>query len=314
MTEGYSSLTPESTLLFLLRTLFETASEYAVYIPEAGDVMILTKGQLVSMVERNCADSMIKTLPQLAERSIFKPLKPEEIEYPHEIRALYVRNTGSFVSTLDTALYPDEIQFPEWWNAPVPFALCSRGILKLNDNAVQKFGTGLEKLNANELPERNEFMVRVEGAEKDRLMAFKKLRPGIFLIDDCTDALNDAQDMTWWAAVGQAWIAEIESQGGKWQKTDEPPEDKKVFRACEWQGQLQGYLIIEMPPRKKIKRKKPEEVQQPDKINENENESKELKTETNRIHEDIVGSIGPQAMALLAAGQTREENIYDESI
>ena len=312
MAEGFTSLTPESSLLFFLRTLFETASEYAVYIPEAGDVIILSKGQLVSMVERNCADSMIKTLPQLAERNVFKPISPEEIEYPGETRALYVRNTGSFVSNLETALYPDEIQFPEWWNAPVPFALCSRGVLKLNETSIKMFGTGLEKLNGNELPDRDEFIVRVEGVEEARFMAFKKLRPGIFSIDDCTDDLNDAQDITWWAAVGQAWVKEIESMGGKWQRLEDPPEGKKTFRACEWNGQLQGYLNIEMPPRKKSIQKKKAE---PEKISEPQKEiSKEEEEIIERKSDDIVGSIGPQAMALLAAGQTREENLFNEQI
>ena len=308
MAEGVTSLTPESTLLYFLRTLFETDCEYAVYIPEAGDVIILSKGQLVSMVERNCADSMIKTLPQLSERNIFRPINPEEIEYPNEIRALYVRNTGSFVNNLETALYPDEIHFPEWWNAPVPFAMCSRGILKLNETAVKMFGTGLEKLNANELPERDEFIVKVDGVNEARLMAFKKLRSGIFTIDDCTDDLNDAQDMTWWAAVGRTWVKEIETQGGKWQRLETPPEGKKTFRACEWQGEIQGYLNIEMPKRKKTQTPKPAKIE-----TQNFEPEQEIKTEP-EIKEDIVGSIGPQAMALLAAGQTREENLYDGQI
>ena len=305
-----SSLTPDSTLLYFLRTLFGSAAEYAVYIPDSGDVIVLNKGQLVFLVERGCADAMIKTLPQLASRNIIHPINPEEIEYPEEIRALYVETTGSFISSLEIALYPDEPQYPEWWNAPVPFALSSRGVLRLNDTAVKMFGNGLERMNAKELPERDEFIVRLDGLNGTRFIAFKKLKPGIFAIDDCTDDLNDAQDITWWAAVGQTWVKEIESQGGKWERLNNPPEGKsKSFRACEWQGQIQGYLNINMPKRKKTAPKKIEspepepEIKLEPEIKHEDIQPEEVMT---RRPDDVVSSIGPQAMALLAAGQSRE--------
>ena len=303
-----SSLTPDSTLLYFLRTLFGSAAEYAVYIPDSGDVIVLTKGQLVFLVERGCADAMIKTLPQLASRNIIHPVKPDELEYPEDIRALYVETTGSFISSLEIALYPDEPQYPEWWNAPVPFALSSRGVLRLNDTAVSMFGNGLERMNAKELPERDEFIVRLDGLNGTRFIAFRKLKPGIFTIDDCTEDLNDAQDITWWAAVGQAWVREIESQGGKWERLNNPPEGKrKSFRACEWNGQLQGYLNIDMPRRKKTAPVKIE-VKQKETEQELESHNENIQPEEvmTRRPDDVVSSIGPQAMALLAAGQSRE--------
>lgn len=307
-----SSLTPESTLLYFLRTLFGSTAEYAVYIPDSGDVIVLTKGQLVFLVERGCADAMIKTLPQLVMRNIIRPVNPEELEYPEEIRALYVETTGAFISSLEIALYPDEPQYPEWWNAPVPFALSSRGVLRLNDTAVSMFGNGLERMNAKELPERDEFIVRLDGLNGTRFIAFRKLKPGIFTIDDCTDDLNDAQDITWWAAVGQAWVREIESAGGKWERLDNPPEGKsKSFRACEWNGQLQGYLNIDMPRKKKASPKKIEskiesKKQEPELKPETKHEEIQPEEVMTRRPDDVVSSIGPQAMALLAAGQSRE--------
>ena len=306
-----TSLTPDSTLLFFLRTLFGTAAEYAVYIPDEGNAIVITKGQLVSMVERNCADAMIKRLPQLAERNIFKPLNVEKIESPENSLALYVKNTGSFINSLDFALNPDMPQFPEWWNAPVPFAMSSRGVLKLNDKAVSMFGTGLEQLNASELPDRDEFIVRLEGLNGTRFIAFKELRTGIFTIDDCTEDLTDAQDITWWAAVGQTWIKEIEARGGTWQRLNNPPEDKnsKTFRACEWNGEIQGYLNIEMP-KKKI-RNEDLGVRSSKKLKETEEDKKELPEEPSiKESDDVIDRIGPQAMALLAAGQTRDNAAF----
>ena len=316
-----TSLTPDSTLIYFLRTLFGTAAEFAVYIPDSGDAIVINKGQLVSMVERNCADAMIKRLPQLAERNIFQPLDVKKIDAPEDSIALYVKNTGSFVASLEFALTPDAPQFPEWWNAPVPFAMSSRGVLKLNDKAVNMFGTGLEQLNASELPDRDEFIVRLDGLNGTRFMAFKMLRPCIFSIDDCTEDLTDAQDITWWAAVGQTWIKEIEARGGTWQRLNNPPEDKdpKTFRACEWNGEIQGWLNIEMP-RKKVKSpqkiKEPENFQEDKKIQEKADEADEVKKDiqneepTVRKSDDIIGKIGPQTMALLAAGQTRDNATF----
>ena len=309
-----SSLTPDSTLAEFLRSVYETAVEYAVYIPEVGDAIILSKGQLISIVGRNCADAMIMRLPQLIERNIFNPLDPNGIDYPEENLALYVKNTGAFLNTLELALYPDEPQYPEWWNAPVPFAMASRGILRLNETAIKMFGVGLEQLNAQELPDRDEFIVKLEGLNGTRFIAFKKLKPGIFTIDDYTEDLTDAQDITWWAAVGRTWVKEIESKGGTWQRLDTPPEGKKTFRACEWNGQLQGYINIELPSRKKPAPKKVEPV----KISPPENIPEPVVPETVQdiippepqiqITDDVIDRIGPQAMALLAAGQTRDND------
>ena len=303
------SLTPDSTLLYFLRTLFGTAAEYAVYIPDSGEVITLTKGQLVFLVERGCADAMIKTLPQLSARNIVRPINPEEIEYPDEVSALYVETTGSFIGTLETALYPDEPQYPQWWDAPVPFAISSRGVLRLNDTAISMFGSGLEKLNASELPDRDEFIVRLEGTNGARFMAFRKLKPGIFTLDDCTEDLNDAQDITWWAAVGQTWVKEIEAKGGKWQRLSAPPEGrKKGYRTCEWQGQIQGYLDIQMPRRKSQPKpqESPQESQQQPQPEPQQEEPIQPEPLTMRQPDDVIGRIGPQAMALLAAGQSRE--------
>ena len=299
-----SSLTPESTLLFFLRTLFGAAAEYAVYMPDSGDIIVLTKGQLVSLVERGCGDAMIKTLPQLSARKIIRPVEVSAIDYNDQTRALYVETAGAFIGTLRTAVYPDEPQFPSWWDAPVPFAITSRGVLRLNNTAVKMFGSGLEKMNVSELPERDEFIVRLEALNGARFMAFRKLKPGIFTIDDCTDDLNDAQDITWWAAVGQAWVKEIEAKGGKWQRLSSVPEGrKKGYRACEWQGELQGYLAIKMPARKKNVQQVPKE---PPKIQ----ETNKPEASVIRKPDNVISNIGPQAMALLAAGQSREDESF----
>ena len=316
MKSDLDSLTPDSTLLVFLRAMFSTEAEYGVYIPETGDSVIIGKGQLISMIERNCADAMIKRLPQLAERNIFRPVGLSEIETEEleDSVALFVRNTGSFVKSLDFALTPDAPQFPEWWNAPVPFVMSSRGVLTLNDKAVSMFGTGLQKLNASELPDRDEFIVRLDGLNGTMFIAFRNLSPGIFTIDDCTEDLTDAQDITWWASVGRTWIKEIEARGGTWRRLQNPPEEnsksKKNFRKCEWNGEIQGWLNIEMPVKKaaaKIEPKiKKENNNKNKENNKNKNQNTNQESQKSSHEDDVIDRIGPQAMALLASGQPRE--------
>ncbi len=305
------NISRESTLLFLLRNLFESMTEYCVYVPDNGSPVILSKGQLVSLVERGCADSLIKTLPEIISRNIIIPTDIEEFETPEDIQALFIETGGAFVAKLSRALNPDEPQFPEWWEAPVAFAMSARGKLILNPEAIKLFGNGPEKLNANELPERDEFIVRIETPEQSRFLSFKKLQDGIFSLDDCTDDLLEAQDITWWAAAGQAWIKKLESEGIKWQRLNSIPDDvrdEKNYYACEWQGQFRGYIYVDdanmnlnseskiTKPNKKRKRRKRKK-----------NINLEQIPEQNKSS-DVIDNIGPQAMGLLTAGQERDNN------
>ena len=51
---------------------------------------------------------------------------------------MFIETGGAFVAKLSRALNPDEPQFPEWWEAPVAFAMSARGKLILNPEAIKK--------------------------------------------------------------------------------------------------------------------------------------------------------------------------------
>jgi len=99
----------------------------------------------------------------------------------------------------------------------------------------------------------------------------------------------------------------FEAKGGKWQRLSSLPKGKKRVRACEWNGQIQGYLYIQMPPRKKPEPQiqEPETESQPE-ISQPQEEPIQPEPLSMRQPDDVIGRIGPQAMALLAAGQSRE--------
>ena len=150
--------------------------------------------------------------------------------------------------------------------------------------------------------------MRLEGTNGARFIAFRKLKPGIYTIDDCTEDLTDAQDITWWAAVGQTWMREVEARGGKWQRLSSIPGGKRRVRACEWNGQIQGYLDIQLPQRKKPAQNLPEQETESKPENSQPLNEQPIQPEplSMRQPDDVIGTIGPQAMALLAAGQSRE--------
>ena len=307
--EYLKNLSGDSTIIYFLRVLYGLMVDYGVYLPSenyATFPVIISKSQLAFLIERGFADSLVKTLPELAARKMVQTLSIEDFESPEDVRTLFIESTGTFLTSMARALDPDEPQIPEWWDAPVPFAICSRGVLRLNPTAIQKFGQGLERLNAKNLPsKRDEFIVRVDGRERSRLFAFKKLRPSIYSLEDCTEDLTEAQDITWWASVGKACAHEIENRGGKWKRSKTQPEilpgnsNRKVL-ACEWNGQSQGYLVIDDIIAENPK-PNPEIIANP--VNNNNSDSAE---------EHVINNIGPQAMALLAAGQTQNyrENNY----
>ena len=312
--EYLKTLSGESTITYFLRAMYGLMVDYGVFLASnlSEQITIVSKSQLAFLMERGFSDSFVKNLPELALRGMFQPLSIDDFEYPENIKALFIETTGTFLTNMARALNPNEPQVPEWWDAPVSFAICSRGILRLNPTSIQKFGKGLERLNAKNLPlGRDEFIVRVEGPERSRFITFKKLRPSIFSLEDCTEDLTEAQDITWWASVGKACVKEIENNGGKWKHSTTLPaqKDNQKILNCDWNGQSQGYLIIE----------EAQPVQtQLNNINFNE-KSKQKNSEFPETNfdsisqdsesgdsEHVISNIGPQAMALLSAGQSHD--------
>ncbi len=305
--EYLETLSGDSTITYFLRAMYGLMVDYGVFIaPSLSEKMVVvSKSQLAFLIERGFSEALVKNLPELALRRMFEPLNAEDFDFPEDIKTLFIETTGTFLTNMARALNPYEPQVPEWWDAPVSFAICSRGILRLNPTAIQKFGKGLEKLNAKNLPSRrDEFIVRVEGPERSNFIAFKKLRPSIFSLEDCTEDLTEAQDITWWASVGKACIKEIESNGGKWKRSNSLPDSKNENKnqkilPCEWNNQSQGFLIIEE-----------NEI-----ISKNEtsnlNQKIDFQEQIPEDSENVINNIGPQAMALLSAGQIREN--YNEN-
>ena len=271
-------------------------------MPNSGDSIIFSRQHLVFLVERGEADAPVKDMPALAREGLFRPLAGENLD--GNVDVLVVAGRGTRVLPLEKALNPGTAELPEWWEAPIPFAMSTRAGMKLNTAAIQTFGSGLKRLKVSELPDKDEFIVQLEGGTKPVFLAFRRLEPGIFVLDDCTGDLVEAQDISWWAAVGRTWVSEIEAGGGTWRRTDSPSGSRSW--PCEWEGRFLGYLCVDgipaasepdpKEPRKKAAKPKKRAVRRP-------SASKSPASK----EDEVLKAIGPQTMALLAAGQTRDD-------
>lgn len=310
------TLSPSSTLLVLLRALYRLLLDYGVLWPDGSEEpFVFRKEQLVVLIERGESESLVRDLPRLAEGGLIRPVSPEACEEEEGVRALLLERRGARILPLVEAAAPWEPEFPEWWEAPLPFALCARGQMRINRTAALMFGSDLERLNVADLPEKDEFIVDLEGRTPSCFLAFRRLEPDIFILEDCTDDLVEAQSISWWAGLGRAWIASIEGEGRTWRREEAPPEDfSGEAWPCEWEGRFQGWLCVESPegtvpkPPDAVQAEEAEKAQEPVAIDVRAVKKKARPRRSSPKREDeVLKAIGPQTMGLLAPGQVPEE-------
>ena len=307
------SLSPSSTLLVLLRALYRLLLDYGVLWPDGSDqAFVFHKDQLVALIERGQSEALVRDLPSLADKGLIRPVLIDEVldedsDEDEAIRALLVERRGARILPLTEATAPWEPKFPEWWEAPLPFAMSARNQMHINRTAALMFGSDLERLSVAELPEKDEFIVDLEGREEPCFLAFRRLEPDIFILEDCTGDLLEAQDISWWAGLGRAWVASIEKEGRTWRREEDALPEGFAGQAwpCEWEGRFLGWLCVEEPTAQAvpaasgggepdapppIPRKKPRARRSPPKR-----------------EDEVLKAIGPQTMGLLAPGRVLDE-------
>lgn len=312
------SLSPGSTLLVLLRALYRLLLDYGVLWADGSEEpFVFRKEQLVALVERGQSEALVRDLPRLAGEGLLRPVEPEAEEL-ERARAILVERRGARVLSLAEAVAPWEPEFPEWWEAPLPFALCARGRMRINRTAALMFGPDLERLSVAELPEKDEFIVELEGRTPPCFLAFRRLEPDIFILEDCTGELSEAQDISWWAGLGRAWVASIEGEGRTWRREEVPPEGfAGCAWPCEWGGRLLGWLCVEsgapelqpdpdgVPQGAEAEKpeepeKEPEPAPEPPPRRKSRARRPALRL---KREDEVLKAIGPQTMGLLTPGQ-----------
>jgi hypothetical protein len=273
--QALKTLTTRSSLTVLLRTLYRMGLDYCVLPPgeDFRDIIVFTKDQLVSLIERGSSEASLSDISTIANISniakrvaqgLFKPMAIFKSDAsssdlastgglgdPEQLQVLVIDDKGAAVSSLKEALTPKGPNLPEWWEAPIPFVLCGDGVFHINRTAMLMFGPDLKRLASGGLPDKNEFLVTLEGGSNPCTVTFRRLEEDIFMLDDCTGDVAAAADIAWWAAVGKAWAAALDREKIAYRRCAE--EEAEVLRAenehtvhpCEWEGELLGYLCVE---------------------------------------------------------------------
>jgi hypothetical protein len=262
------SLTTRSSLTELLRALYRMGMDYCVLPPSGdfADVVVFTKDQLVSLIERSSSDAFIAEIPKRVASGLFKPVAIFKSDSsssdfvskggfaePERLQVLIVEDDGAKVSSLREALAQRMPDFPEWWEAPVPFAMCGYGKLHVNRTAMLMFGPDLKRMPVGDIPDKNEFLVTLEGGQNQShcSVTFRRLEGDTFALEDSTSDIVAAEDVAWWAAVGKAWAATLDEEKRAYRRCGE--EEAEPLRAentvipCQWEGELLGYFCVENP-------------------------------------------------------------------
>jgi hypothetical protein len=343
-------LTPDSDLTEMLRTMYRAGVDYCVMLPSWNfrDYVVFTKDQLVLLIERDSPNIRVSDIPKLAAEGAFKPLifsdkpaVPDADIDPDALQVLFIEDEQAGLSSLREALASRDPDFPAWWEAPVPFVMHRRRRTYSNSAAKRTFGGELEEL-PRDLPEKDEFLVRLEGFDVEsgqgkvpRSLMFRRLEGDIFTLEDWTGDVLAAADISWWAAVGKAWIAILDKGKRVYRRYEKAEveamdaEDLAALSAentlipCEWEDGILGYLCV----KKRSLKKKSLETAKIEKTEKEKAKAKASRTEPRKPSRPaspakkrsgsapaekaektprenaVLEALGPQAMGLLAPGR-----------
>ena len=326
------SLTTRSSLAMLLRALYRMGLNYCV-LPPTGDyayVVVFTKDQLVSLIERSSSEAFIAEIPKRVVQGLFKPVAIFKSDSsssdfvskggfadPERLQVLVIEDDGAKVSSLKEALAPRVPDFPEWWEAPVPFAMFGYGKLHVNHTALLMFSPDLKRMSIGDIPDKNEFLVTLEGGESLCSVTFRRLEGDIFMLEDSTSDIAAAEEVAWWASVGKAWANMLDLEKRVYRRCNEEEansfsSDKTRLLPCEWEGELLGYFCVENKakagrPRKAASSKtEATEAQAPALRSRSKRQRKGAPKKPNKKTEtggnDTLNILGPQTLGLLTPG------------
>ncbi|MDR1048553.1 MAG: hypothetical protein LBL51_02265 [Synergistaceae bacterium] len=333
--QALNSLSLQSTLTVLLRTLYHVVADYCVLPPSrySQNYAVFAKEQLILLLERDSPDALVADIPMMAQRGQFHPLafsdavSTLDISEPEDLPVLVVDEGGAELLPLERALRPRAPDFPAWWEAPLLFAMTWRGRLYLNRAAEDAFGSGWEH-HLPSLPDKDEFLLAMETGkdgqgQRTRSLMFRRLEDNVFVLDDCTGDAEAAADITWWAAAGKAWTAELDEKKRAWRRIGKEEMEELTVKelkslrsrntliACEWEGERVGFLCIEKaektesvpPPEPRIKLVRPKEAKaEPPAPTPAKRTRRVSRKESEAPEDDILKTLGPQAMGLLTPG------------
>lgn len=234
----------EVTLSELLRDLYLHGVEYCLlYSPPEGHP-VFSKEQIVSVLEKGESERSVSELATLC--SSFSPLKDllEKNVLSKKDKLFVLKDADLRILPVSTIaeMTGEEIGtgVPLWWDAPLPFVSWAGERFSANRKAAGLLdGIPLTR------GEGSEFLRELPGG---KCFLFREIHPCIFLVDDVSEDMGNAKEMTWWAAVGKAFVSRLRGKGFSVEKMTEDPlsavDERDEILTCVWEDDIVGFLKV----------------------------------------------------------------------
>jgi hypothetical protein len=244
------SLSLQSSLEEVLRFLFGSSLAH-VFLYGKKNRFFLTKEELITFIESETPLLQIGDILHMPERE--KSGKKLMETLPPFQKILLLTDEGGRIARVIDITSEREIFLPPWWEAPFPLVALQDEEISLNQHAYKlcKGGTDvLQKALANFSGEEEEYIFSCSfpWGEERRFFA-KKMEDRIFSLEDISSEMHMAEDIVWWAAVGNALATYLQAKGVGFRcfhERDSLPEQKGHGETipCRWEGDLLGYIKL----------------------------------------------------------------------
>ena len=247
-----NALSFSSTLGEIIRILYSIALDYCILRSiEREKIIGLSKDQLVALLERGYSENKVDDLFDLAENKAFKPLNSEVLSVElADVEVLAISEENGKIMKFSEANANIELEYPSWWEVPLPLAILQRDKIFINMTANNlSISKPLLLIKISSLPlKQKEFFVTLKDKEnkKTHSVLFKQLDKKVYLIEDVTQDVETADDIVWWASVGKAFASRIESEGKTMKRDGEGTDQFEIEEeiSCDWDGKNIGKLCI----------------------------------------------------------------------
>ncbi|TDY61773.1 hypothetical protein C8D99_10411 [Aminivibrio pyruvatiphilus] len=232
------------TLSKVLRDLYLHGIEFCLFFSPCEGHPVFSKDQIISVLEKGEGERNVceltklcpsfSTLEDLLEKKVLVKQTELLVLKDADLRILSVSSiAGMAEGDVETGI-------PLWWDAPLPFVSWTGGRFTANRKAAEVLG-GIP-VPRGKGPE---FLCETSGG---KCFLFREIHPAVFLVDDVSEDMGNAKEMTWWAAVGKAFVSRLRGKGFSVEKTTEVPsaaeDERDEVLACVWDDNILGYLKV----------------------------------------------------------------------
>lgn len=241
-------LTLDSSLSTLLRNLYLHGVEHCAPLVR-GEAAIFTKDQVVSILERGYGDKKVRDIPDLLSSSSGLKEIAGKNHFKDKTSVLTVNEEGYEVLpagnlALSAASRPVGGGVPSWWNVPLPLVSLASEKIAFNEKARSLLGdVSLEGI-LDSVPDEKEFVLELSSGT----FLFREIAPLVYLAENVSDDVTSAREISWWAAVGKAFVKKLRGEGKSTKRSDVAPSFKpntvEECLPCLWEGEVLGYLLV----------------------------------------------------------------------